>query len=107
MGYMPSKPQALSQLELYELFVALYPDKFPVSEEGDDEEGLWGKVLAYVEEVTQDDGSDDNPVLDLLARIVYLAPLMQSPLTKTNNHVLGKPYGEHGFMAVLKRVPNQ
>lgn len=107
MGYMPNKPKALSQLELYELFVALYPDKFPVSEEGDDEEDLWDKVLAYVEEVTQDDGSDDNPVLDLLARIVYLAPLMQSPLTDKVDHVLGKPFGERGFISVLKREPNQ
>ena len=107
MSYMPSKPQALSQIELYELFVALYPDKFPVSEEGDDEEDLWDKVLAYVEEVTQGDGSDDNPVLDLLARIVYLAPLMKSPLSERYHHALVKPFGEGGAMAVLKREPNQ
>lgn len=105
MGYMPSKPQALSQLELYDLFVALYPDKFPVKDE--DEDDQWDKVLAYVEEVTQDDGSDDNPVLDLLARIVYLAPLMQSPLTDKVDHVLGKPFGERGFISVVKRQPNQ
>lgn len=105
MSYMPSKPQALSQLELYELFVALYPDKFPVKDE--DEDDQWDKVLAYVEEVTSDDSSEDNPVLDLLARIVYLAPLMQSPLTDKVDHVLGKPFGERGFISVIKRQPNQ
>lgn len=107
MSYMPSKPQALSQLELYELFVALYPDKFPVSEEGDDEDDRWDEVLRFAEEVTQDDGCDGNPVLDLLARIVYLAPLMKSPLSETYHHVLVKPFGEGGAMAVLKREPNQ
>ena len=102
MSYMPSNPPPLDELELNELFVALYPEKF--SREEDDD--LWDEVQAFVDEITQEQGGD-NPIKDLLARIVYLAPRLSSPLSGKVHHALGKPFGNDGFLCVVKREPNQ
>ncbi|WP_270818318.1 hypothetical protein [Aeromonas sp. Y318-3] len=72
-----------TDLELYELLVAAYPDKF--SEDGPD---IWDDVMEFAEELVS---SGEVEVLsELLGRIVMLASPMQGMIAGESRHSLGK-----------------
>lgn len=101
MSYMPKRIQQLSDLEQFELMVAAYPEKYEVREEAG--EDIWDEVMEEFEETI----CDQEKVLDLLSRIVYLSMPMGSPLTGKAFHVLGKtsllPDGSVGMMSAVSR----
>lgn len=102
MSHMPPVGQIprLTELETFDLMVALYPEKY--AEREDNGEDIWDEVMRDYEEIVMDDGDEDNPMKDLLARIVYLAPKLASPLSGDVNHVLG--VDDKGlFTAAIKR----
>lgn len=72
----------LDDLELYELMIVAYPEGF-TEESGDDK---WDAVMDFVEE----EFGNTEAVCDLLGRVVMLTQPMQSGLTGTLNHCLGK-----------------
>ncbi len=71
------KTQPLTELELYELLVAAYPEKF-----GDrpEDNQLWEDVLEWAE---------DLDINDLLGRVVMLTTPQRSPLSGKLYHALG------------------
>jgi len=85
MSYMPKRIEQLTDLEQFELMVAAYPEKFESREEAGDD--LWDEVMELFEETI----CDQELVLDLLSRMIYLSMPMGSPLTGRAFHVLGKP----------------
>ncbi len=101
MGYMPKNIKQLDDLEQFELIVAAYPEKFEAREEAG--EDLWDEVIEFFEETI----CDQEMVLDLLSRIVYLSMPMGSPLSGKAFHTLGKTQllgdGSIGMMSAVSR----
>jgi hypothetical protein len=75
--------QPASDLEIYELFCAAYPERFNDDESEGDE--VWDAVEEFAENLS---GFDD--ISDLIGRLVMLAMPMESGLTKRRSHCLGK-----------------
>lgn len=73
----------LSDLELYELFIAAYPEIYVGQEE---DEALWDRVMEHADDVL----SDPDEARDFLGRVVMMTNPVRSPLTGRLNHVLGK-----------------
>lgn len=100
MSHIPQNFKLLDDLEQYELMVAAYPEKFGDREEDND---LWDEVIEFFEEVT----CDQEMVLDLLSRLIYLTMPMGSPLSGRVCHVLGVPAilkdGSIGMMSAVSR----
>jgi hypothetical protein len=71
----------ISDLELYEIIVAAYPDKFKENSEEDN----WDEVMDFIASKF-----DIEELSELLGRLVYLTMPMQSPLTNKYAHCLGK-----------------
>lgn len=82
MNYSP-----LTDIELFDLIVAAYPEKFGEREETDD---LWDEVMGFVEEGLDGDLEDEFGLRRFLGRIVMLTMPMTSTLRGTERHVLGK-----------------
>ena len=74
------KAKQLDDLEMFELLQAAYPEKF-----SDDEDETWESAQQFADEIK---GWDE--IADLLGRIVMLTMPMESQLTKTLSHCLGK-----------------
>ena len=74
-----SKP--LSDLEMFELLVAAYPEKFG----GEETDDLFEEVMEFAHCL---EGWSD--ISDLLGRVVMTSLPMASPLTGTAYHTLGK-----------------
>ncbi|MDY7559922.1 hypothetical protein QN366_05030 [Pseudomonas sp. CCC3.2] len=101
MSYMPKRIQQLSDLEQFELMVAAYPEKYEAREKAGDD--IWDEVMEAFEETI----CDQEMVLGLLSRVVYLSMPMGSPLTGKAFHTLGKaslaPDGSIRMMSAVSR----
>ena len=80
------KPKPASELEIYDLIVAAYPDRFT---EGEDD--IWDEVMEFAELQFR----DLDVLADLLGRLVLLAHPMESVIGKELTHCLG-PITLHG-----------
>ncbi len=90
------KYKPLDDLEMFELLQAAYPEKFP-----DDEDETWDAAQNFA-----DDISSFEDIADLLGRVVMLTMPMESPLTGTVSHCLGKVTindGKVNMLAVVRR----
>lgn len=96
--------RALSDLELYELMVAAYPEKFADRDENGDD--LWDEVMDFADELCTD--MDQDVLCKLLGRIVMLTMPAESPLSGTISHALGTTQtgadGKSYMMAAVSRV---
>lgn len=80
-----SKSKPLEDLELFELIVAAYPEKFQAAEErGDD---IWDEVIEFADDLCAE--MDQDALCRLLGRIVMLTMPMQSGITGEGRHALG------------------
>lgn len=78
----------ISDLELYELVVAMYPEKFADRDEAGDD--LWDEVMEFVEdELVGELLCDEQGLRELLGRLVLLTMPMGSALTGKARHCLG------------------
>jgi len=81
--------EALSDLELFELIVAAYPERFAEREAAGDD--IWDEVQEFIEEeLIADELSDEFGLRQFLARIVMLAHPVRSPLSGDWRHALGQ-----------------
>lgn len=71
----------LSDLELFEIIVAAYPEKF--DENADDD--CWDEVMDFAESMS---GADE--ISDLLGRVAMLSMPMESAIKGELGHALGK-----------------
>jgi hypothetical protein len=77
---------ALTDLELYEVLVAAYPEKFGErDEEGDD---LWDEVMEFADSICAD--MDETELRRMIGRLVFLSMPMQGALSGEAKHCLGK-----------------
>lgn len=97
-----SKSQRLDDLELYELIVAAYPEKFGDREEAGDD--LWDEVMEFVDELCGD--MDEHSLRGLLGRLVMLSMPMRG-IGGDLSHALGtvEIRDETAFMAASVRRP--
>lgn len=80
-----SNAKRLSDLELFELIVAAYPEKFKEAEaRGDD---IWDEVIEFADDLCAE--MDQDALCRLLGRIVMLTMPMQSGITGEGRHALG------------------
>lgn len=90
----------VSDLELYELIIAAYPDKF----DENSSEDIWDEVMEFVEEQF----GDLENISELLGRVVMLTSPLGSAISGELHHCLGKVEIKDGqaFMtaAVKRRV---
>lgn len=96
----------LSDLELYELLVAAYPEKF----DADSEDDLWDDVMEYADELVTD--IDVHGLMDLLGRVVMLTHPVKSAISGHIMHALGTveivagwPAQIHMTACVTRKVP--
>lgn len=93
-----SKP--LDDLEMFELLQIAYPEKF-----GKDDDATWNEALEFADEL----GGFDE-LADLLGRVVCMAMPMQSGLTGSFYHCLGRVEiadGNVSMTAAVKRECEQ
>lgn len=80
-----SNAKPLEDLELFELIVAAYPEKFKEAEDrGDD---IWDEVLEFADDLCAE--MDQDMLCRLLGRVVMLTMPMQSGITGEGRHALG------------------
>ena len=78
----------ISDLELYELVVAMYPEKFAERDEAGDD--LWDEVMEFVEDdLVGELLCDEQGLRELLGRLVLLTMPMGSAITGKVRHCLG------------------
>lgn len=78
-----SKTPPLTDLELYEVIVAAYPEKFGERDElGED---LWDEVMEFI----RDELGDEDILCQILGRVVMLTMPSSSSFNKLPRHVLG------------------
>jgi hypothetical protein len=83
------KARRLSDLELFEVVVAAYPERFEVREEAGDD--IWDEVLEFVEnDLCGSLLEDEQGLREFLGRILLLTHPLQSPLSGKMFHALGK-----------------
>ncbi|MBO2834625.1 hypothetical protein [Pseudomonas aeruginosa] len=82
------KAARISDLELYELVVAMYPEKFGArDEQGDD---LWDEVMEFVEDdLVGELLCTEEGLRELLGRVLLLTHPIQSGITGKLYHALG------------------
>ncbi|UZD98493.1 hypothetical protein LOY64_29995 (plasmid) [Pseudomonas corrugata] len=83
------KARRLSDLELFEIIVAAYPERFEAREEkGDD---IWDEVIEFAEnDLCGDLLQDEQGLRELLGRILLLTNPLHAPLSGKLYHALGK-----------------
>lgn len=82
------KAARITDLELYELVVAMYPEKFAVRDEAGDD--LWDEVMQFVEEELCGELLQDEAGLRLLiGRILLMTHPIGSALSGNLYHALG------------------
>jgi len=74
------KHKPLDDLELYELLVAAYPERFDANSEDD----LWYEVMDFASEMFANfnERNELDNISDLLGRVVMLTNPMQSAISK-------------------------
>lgn len=90
----------LEDIELYELFIAAYPEIYGGQEEDD---ALWDRVMEHVDDAFSDPGE----VKDFLGRVVMLTNPMRSALTGKLTHVLGRVTVEGNEVTMQAAVRRQ
>jgi hypothetical protein len=80
-----SQVKALDDLELFEILVAAFPEKFAAREEAGDD--LWDEVQEFAEDLCAD--MDIDQLSRLLARLVMLSSPMEAALSGERVHALG------------------
>jgi hypothetical protein len=80
-----TKATPLTDLELYELIVAAYPERFKEDDENGDD--LWDSVMDFVSELCEDMNPDE--LCRLLGRLVMLTMPMRAAFSGTHRHALG------------------
>lgn len=80
-----SKAKPLDDLELYEVLVAAYPERFAGRE--DKGEDIWNEVMEFGDEICAE--MDQEALCDLLGRLVMLTMPMQAALSGKPRHALG------------------
>lgn len=80
-----SRIPALDDLELYEILVAAFPEKFADRDEAGDD--LWDEVQDFAEELC--DNMEVPDLCQLLARLVMLSSPMQTAIRGELVHALG------------------
>lgn len=82
------KAARISDLELYELVVAMYPEKFASRDEAGDD--LWDEVMEFVdEELCGELLQDEQGLRSLLGRILLMTHPIGSALSGNLYHALG------------------
>jgi hypothetical protein len=82
---MVTNARPLEDLELFELMVAAYPEKFAAREEkGDD---IWDEVMEFADDLCAE--MDQDALCALIGRIVMLTMPMQAGITGEGRHALG------------------
>ena len=81
MSTLPKNITPASDLELYEVIVAAYPDKFDENADGD----IWDDVMEFVEEEI----GDTEAIMELIGRMVYLTSPLRSAITDNISHCIG------------------
>jgi hypothetical protein len=80
--------QRISDLELYELVVAMYPEKFAERDEAGDD--LWDDVMEFVEdELVGELLCSEEGLRELIGRMLLLTHPIRSGLSGELFHVLG------------------
>ncbi|MFQ2649527.1 hypothetical protein ACK3ZP_20910 [Aeromonas caviae] len=91
-------PKPATDLEVYELMVAAFPDRF---QEGEDD--IWDDIMSFVDEQF----GDFDALADLLGRLVLLTHPMESALTNKHAHCMGPVEIKDGkvfMMAAIQRL---
>lgn len=82
------KAARISDLELYDLVVAMYPEKFAARDEAGDD--LWDEVMEFVEEeLCGDLLQDEQGLRELLGRVLLMTHPIGSALSGKLYHALG------------------
>lgn len=82
------KAARISDLELYDLVVAMYPEKFAARDEAGDD--LWDEVMQFVEEeLCGDLLQDEQGLRELLGRVLLMTHPISSALSGNLYHALG------------------
>lgn len=80
--------QRISDLELYELVVAMYPEKFAERDEAGDD--LWDEVMEFVEDdLVGELLCSEEGLRELLGRVLLLTHPIRSGLSGALFHALG------------------
>ena len=81
--------RALTDLDLFEVIVAAYPERFEAREEAGDD--IWDEVMEFVEnDLCADLLQDEYGLRQFLGRILLLTHPVGSPLSGKLFHALGK-----------------
>lgn len=92
-------PKPATDLEVYELMVAAFPDKF--NEDGPDD--IWDDVMEFVDEQF----GDFDVLADLLGRLVLLTHPMESALTNQHSHCMGPVEIRDGKVLMMAAIQRQ
>ncbi len=93
----------LDDLELYELIVAAYPEKFGAREKAGDD--IWDEVMEFIEcELCGDQLEDWQGLARFLGRIVMLTMPMASAVTGVARHCLGPIETSNGKRFMMAAV---
>ena len=84
----------LDDLEIYELFRAAYPERFP-----DDNDETWEEIQEFADEI-----SGYEAVAELLGRVAMLTMPMKSMLSNTYLHCLGTVAKENNSYVMTAAV---
>lgn len=75
-----------SDLEIFELMCAAYPEKFDENAEG----CIWDEVMEFAEDKFGDEFGGIDVFMEFIGRIVYLTQPVQSAISGGVSHCLGK-----------------
>ena len=93
------KHKALDDLELYEVLVACFPEKFDENGNSD----IWDEVMDFADEIS---GGNVDELCDLLGRMVMLNMPQRSAISGKVFHAVGNidiSDGKANMIALVKR----
>lgn len=98
--------QRITDLELFDVIVAAYPEKFEARDEAG--EDLWEEVNEFIEEeLCCDLLGDESGLRKFLGRILLLTHPVGSPLTGKMFHALGKVEIHNDAVTMLGRAKSE
>ena len=101
-----NKARRLSDLELFEIVVAAYPERFEAREEAGDD--IWDEVLEFVEnELCGELLQDEQGLRELLGRIMLLTHPVRAALSGKMFHALGKVEIHNDAVTMLGRAKSE
>lgn len=87
MTHIPNHRTYFDDLQIHELLIAAFPDKFSHYEEDSDEQ--WDATQEFWQELAAED--NDLVLNDFVVRLLHCTSPMRSPLSGTLNHAFGVP----------------